>query len=277
MTVKKILLLASTILAVFLLLLVFFRSKEISENVFTQINDSSAINTLAIRFIKVLPGTFIMGRSVAIAPMNWDLPRHQVTLSKAFYLSECEITQDQWSKLMPINPSAVIGNDLPVYNLSWAEILEFINKLNDREKTSSYRLPTEAEWEYACRAGTDTAYFWGNDSTQKKLYAWFYDNAQFQPHPVATLEPNPWGFFDMLGNVDECCSDFFDKEYYKISPEMNPSGPKGHSPNKVTRGGNVFSQSILVRCGARSFIKKDKKEGPEAHRTHGFRLARDID
>ena len=149
-----------------------------------------------------------------------DELEHPVTLRKDYYLGVCEVTQSQYQKVMRKNPSYFQGRrvdgesgDLPVEQVSWEDAVLFCKRLSElpEEKMAgrSYRLPTEAEWEFACRADSSSAYFFDTDPATLDEYAWFKKNSADRTHPVGTKKPNPWGLFDMHGNVAEWCSDWF--------------------------------------------------------------------
>ncbi len=158
-------------------------------------------------------------------------PQHQVTITKPFYMGAHEVTQQQYETVMGTNPSSVKGGNLPVETVSWNDAYAFCAKLSGMEKTS-YSLPTEAQWEYACRAGTETAFFWGEEPDGQ--YAWMHLNDNGQVHDVGTREPNALGLYDMSGNVWEWCSDWFGR--YKAGAQIDPTPPKD-IPCRVTRGG----------------------------------------
>jgi len=153
------------------------------------------------------------------------VPKHEVTLTRGFYLGKYEVTQAQYEVIMGSNPSrSTKAPDCPVDNVGESDALEFCAKL--AEKTGhEVRLPTEAEWEYASRAGRDTKWFFGNDPSQLGDYAWFKDNADVKSHPVGRKKPNPWGLYDIYGNVCERISDKYSRSYYSISPKVDPTGP----------------------------------------------------
>lgn len=152
------------------------------------------INSIDMEFVHVPAGTFLMGSRDLEQGSSKEKPRHTVHISKPFYLGKYEVTQKQWLTVIGnINPSNFLSSDRPVDEVSWDDVQAFIQKLNALEKTNSYRLPTEAEWEYAARAGSDTSYCYGDDQEGVKLsqYAWFESNAKQQTHPVGMLSPNP--------------------------------------------------------------------------------------
>jgi len=173
-------------------------------------------NKLNMRFVSIPPGTFIMGSPPDEIGREHDEVQHSVTISKGFYISETEVTQAQWKKLMGNNPSGFsqLGLDRPVEQVSWHDSMRFIDKLNIMERTDKYRLPTEAEWEYACRAGSKSA-FAGGDITEASCnvmpaladMAWYCANANSTTHPVRAKKPNAWGLYGMHGDVHEWCMD----------------------------------------------------------------------
>jgi len=181
--------------------------------------------TMELVYIK--PGTFVMGgESETDGRFQCvEVPKHEVTLTRGFYLGKYEVTQAQYEAIMGSNPSrSTKAPDCPVDNVGEPDALEFCAKL--AEKTGhEVRLPTEAEWEYASRAGRDTKWFFGNDPSQLGDYAWFKDNADAKSHPVGRKKPNPWGLYDIYGNVCERISDKYSRSYYSISPKVDPTGP----------------------------------------------------
>lgn len=195
-------------------------------------------NRSGVEFIKIESGCFHMGRDPNTEQGAKDeLPRHKVCITKPFYIGKTEVTQDQWMKIMDFNPSKFKGGDRPVERVSWNTVDEFLMVLNEQEWGARYRLPTEAEWEYAARAGTATRYFFGDDPGELAEYAWYanQDTAE-QTHPVAAKRPNPWGLHDVYGNVWELVNDRYGSEYYSHSPTDDPPGPNtGHL--RVDRGG----------------------------------------
>ena len=196
-----------------------------------------------------------------------ETPQHRVTLSKPFYIGKFEATQAQWTAVMGDNPSEFKRSGNPVENVSWDDVQEFIQRLNAREGHTRYRLPTEAEWEYAARAGTDSAYFFGDDARDIERYAWIdgsYDADTAQP--VGQKQPNPWGLYDMYGNVWEWVSDWFDEEYYSNSPTTDPQGPSSGSL-RAFRGGCWFNPAEFCRSALRNC---DREDSPRKGR--GFRL-----
>jgi formylglycine-generating enzyme required for sulfatase activity len=153
------------------------------------------------------------------------VPKHVVTITKGFYLGKYEVTQAQFELIMGSNPSrSTKAPNCPVDRVSWADALKFCADVAHKTKRP-VRLPTEAEWEYASRAGRSTPWFFGNDPSKLGEYAWFKDNAGGKSHPVGQKKPNPWGLYDIYGNVNERVADTYAKDYYKKSPKVDPVGP----------------------------------------------------
>jgi len=199
-------------------------------------------------FVYIKPGIFQWGNSM-------------VTISKGFYMQATEVTQGQWKAVMKDNPSRMkVGDNFPVDQVSWEDTKEFIHRLNIKEKTNKYRLPTEAEWEYACRAGSDTDFANGNSHD---AMAWTRSNSN-STHPVAEKKANNWGLYDMHGNVKEWCED-----RYGNSPSVNVTDPAGisHSTARVVRGGSWGNSPWRCESGTR------ERENPNIRIcTTGFRL-----
>ncbi len=181
--------------------------------------------TMDLVYIK--PGTFVMGgESKTDGRFECvELPKHEVKLTKGFYLGKYEVTQAQYQAIMGSNPSrSTKAADCPVDNVGVDEAWTFCGKLAETTGLD-VRLPTEAEWEYASRAGRDTKWFFGDDPSEIGEYAWFKDNADAKSHPVGQKKPNPWGLYDIYGNVCERISDTYARNYYAQSPKEDPTGP----------------------------------------------------
>lgn len=217
-------------------------------------------------FVKIPAGCFEMGASKAEDGGDEEYPQHQACISQAFYLQKTELTQAQWKTVMGSSPSHFSGANLPVENVSWNDVQAFIAKLN-KQTGKQYRLPTEAEWEYAARAGSTTRYSFGDDESRLQNYAWYEDNSNNQTRLVKQKQPNPWGLYDMHGNVWEWVSDRYAKDYYKDSPEQDPQGPSSGS-ERVNRGGGWDYDRLVLRSAARSRNSADHKDSEI-----GFRLA----
>jgi formylglycine-generating enzyme required for sulfatase activity len=187
------------------------------------------------------PGTFSMGADDGNARR---MPVHGVRISQPFFMSAFEVTNAQWKRVMGGVPSQWQEDDHPVEHVSWDDATDFCRRLSELpgERTLGrvYRLPTEAEWEYACRAGTTTRYFFGDDPSRLGDYGWFTDNADSMTHPVGLKAPNPWGLYDMHGNVGEWCGDWFGS--YPSGAVTDPSGPP-EGTMRVRRGGGWISHA----------------------------------
>ncbi len=182
---------------------------------------------VTMEMVHIKSGTFVMGgESKTDGRFECiEVPKHQVQLTSGFYLGRYEVTQAQYKAIMGSNPSkSTKGPDCPVDNVGEPDALTFCGKLAEITGRD-VRLPTEAEWEYASRAGSDTKWFFGNDPLQIGEYAWFKDNAGAKSHPVGQKKPNPWGLYDIYGNVCERISDKYSKNYYAQSPRVDPTGP----------------------------------------------------
>jgi len=225
---------------------------------------SSLTNTLGMQFALIPAGEFQMGST---SGDDDERPVRTIRISKPFYLGIYEVTQGQWEAVMGSNPSQFKGDaSRPVESVSWEEVQQFIDKLNTRESGTKYRLPTEAEWEYAARAGSKTAYSFGDDSSQLSKYAWFGDNAGNTTHPVGKLQPNAWGLHDMYGNVAEWVQDWYDK--YTAEPVIDPQGPSSGS-DRVIRGGSWSHGAGICRSACRGDVAPGARNG-----YLGFRLLR---
>jgi formylglycine-generating enzyme required for sulfatase activity len=191
-------------------------------------------NSIGMKLRLIPAGTFSMGDGDA------DGPPHTVTITKPFYLGVCEVTNAEWKNVMRKVPGRSKDDDLPVSNVSWDDAMKFCWMLTtlpeERDAGRVYRLPTEAEWEYACRAGTATTFSFGDDESLLEDYGWFRGNAANESHPVGEKKPNPWGLHDMHGNVWEWCSDFFSRDAVAAGPATDPQGPDDGS-SRVRRGG----------------------------------------
>ena len=231
----------------------------------------SFTNNLGMDFIGIEAGSFMMGSNKG-EPR--EQPVHRVEITRPFYLGVTPITQGQWEQVMGDNPSAFKqGANHPVENVSWRRVQEFVEALNRREQRSHYRLPTEAEWEYACRAGTTTEYSFGDDEEQLGEYAWYSDWPGGSTHPVGQKKPNIWGLYDMHGNVWEWVQDWYAEDYYKqfqSKTAIDPRGPK-QGTYRVIRGGSWNNYATYLR----SAYRDDRPPG-NAYDYVGFRLLRTI-
>jgi formylglycine-generating enzyme required for sulfatase activity len=199
-------------------------------------------------------GSNQMGSNYSDTLDNYDneKPVHTVHLTQPFYLGKYEVTQGQWQAVMGNNPSAFKGDaNLPVEQVSWDDVQEFMRRLNGREGGATYRLPTEAEWEYAARAGSTTAYSFGNDARLLGEYAWYNGNAGGTTHPVGQKKPNAWGLHDMHGNVWEWVQDWHGT--YPSGTVTDPVGPSSYfPPQSVYRGGGWLYTARSCRSASRS-------------------------
>lgn len=219
---------------------------------------------VGIEFVLVKGGCFEMGSFLT----NGDAkPTHQVCLED-FYMGKYEVTQGQWKAVMAGNPSENrAGDNYPVENVSWEDVQEFIGRLN-KLTGGKYRLPTEAEWEYAARSGGKKERWAGtNDHMELKEYAWYEENSSLATHPVGQKRPNGAGLYDMCGNVLEWVADWYGEKYYHDSPKNNPEGPSSGDA-KVLRGGcfdlDLWDISAWRRCRNAPSVRD---------RDYGFRLA----
>jgi formylglycine-generating enzyme required for sulfatase activity len=210
------------------------------------------IKTIDMEFVLIQPGEFDMGSTAnEIDRYDDEGPVHHVTISEAFYLGKYEVTQKQWYEVIGDNPSYFKGDDLPVEMVSWDDVQEFIKKLNEIENTDKYRLPTEAEWEYAARAGTTTRYSFGDDDSKLGEYAWYRENSEDKTHPVGKKGANPWGLYDMHGNVWEWVQDEW-HDTYDGAPVDGSAWEDGVGAIRVSRGGSWISDAGRCRS-ARCF------------------------
>jgi formylglycine-generating enzyme required for sulfatase activity len=226
-------------------------------------------NSIGMEFVPIPAGSFVMGSDKGKDKEAGDdeIPQHQVTISKPFYLGRYEVTQAQWEAMMGNNPSKFQGRNNPVENVSWEDAQEFIKRLNAREGTNAYRLPTEAEWEYAARAGTTGIYSFGDDEASLGRHAWYDDNSDEKSHPVGQKAPNAWGLYDMHGNVYEWVQDWYDGFYYYKTPSENPRG-LFIGLIRVNRGGAWVHGAWGCRSAFRGNNSPDRRRSDI-----GFRLA----
>jgi formylglycine-generating enzyme required for sulfatase activity len=261
-------------------------------------------NSIGMKLVLIPPGEFTMGsspeeiafeveegkklklRQAELGEFRNEGPRHRVRISRPFYLAECPVTQDEYEKVMGVNPSdfaahpidpssfkpplnkeaiqwrrdciaKVAGRDTrrhPVEMVTWDEAAEFCRRLSQTPAEQAarrvFRLPTEAEWEYACRAGSTTRWYGANDEAELAQYAWFKDPGDVMTHPVGRKKPNAWGLFDMHGAVRQWCADWFGEDYFAQSPATDPGGPPA-GRNRVVRGGDWLCFRYYARCAFR--------------------------
>jgi formylglycine-generating enzyme required for sulfatase activity len=232
--------------------------------------EKTCINSIGMEFILIPAGSFIMGADKNFEEADDDeTPQHLVSISRPFYLGKYEVTQAQWTAMMGNNPSRVKGRSNPVEQVSWHDVQAFIKRLNAKEGHNRYRLPTEAEWEYAARAGTTGAYSFGDDAAGLGGYGWYRDNSGDKPHPVGQKQPNAWGLYDMHGNVLEWVQDWYSDEYYGNNPSTDPICLSS-GPTRVVRGGALSCSARDCRSAYRDYFAAGNR-----HNDLGFRLALD--
>jgi formylglycine-generating enzyme required for sulfatase activity len=223
-------------------------------------------NDFGMEFVQIQPGEFTMGCSPGDSECySGESQAHRVRITQGFQIGKYEVTQEQWQAAMGSNPSRGQGATLPVEAVSWDDIQGFLQRLNSRNDGFLYRLPTEAEWEYAARAGTTDKY--AGASTLEDI-AWYQSNSGGQTHPVGQKRPNAWGLYDMLGNIQEWCQDWYDGSYYSSSPVENPAGPSS-GQTRILRGGSFYGSARYVRVSIRG------SNVGERHVSRGFRCVRE--
>jgi formylglycine-generating enzyme required for sulfatase activity len=225
--------------------------------------------TLGAKFVLVPSGTFTMGSPSSELGRYGNETQHQVTISRSFYMQTTMVTQGQWKWVMGSNPShfSSCGDDCPVEEVSWNDVQDFIKKLNSMEGTDKYRLPTEAEWEYAARSGGKQEEYAGTASESNLGdYAWYGANSGGKTHPVGQKRPNDLGLYDMSGNVLEWIQDWY--EEYPSSHVTDPAGPSSGS-YRVNRGGSWSNFPRRCRTAVRDYNYPDLR-----YFDLGFRLAR---
>jgi formylglycine-generating enzyme required for sulfatase activity len=222
-----------------------------------------------MKFAYIEAGKFMMGSPNNEKPRHQAEWQHEVEITKGYWMGVYEVTQEEYEKVLDKNPSHFKGARLPVERVSWYWAMEFCKKLSKKEG-KRFDLPTEAEWEYACRAGTKTAYHYGDTLSPKQAnfnfpVAWNSRVDKNAPRPlgktapVGSYGPNAFGLHDMHGNVSEWCKDWFRVEYYKSSPPRDPQGPTipGNEPGHVLRGGNFARLDRECRSASRWFLREN--------------------
>ena len=230
--------------------------------------------------VEVPPGEFIMGDDGGAAE---ERPAHTVRVS-AFCIDATEVTQKSFEALMGRNPAKFVGPDRPVERVSWYAAIQYCNARSLKEglrpcydlktlacdfSADGYRLPTEAEWEYACRAGTRTRFSFGDDPGGLAACGWLKENAARTTHPVRQKPPNPWGLYDMHGNVAEWCNDFYGPGYGAAAEAVDPRGPASGT-ERVLRGGSWSSGAEACRSSAR--VRRGPRPGRRVLRLRGVRV-----
>jgi len=243
---------------------------------------SSSTTGSSATMLEIPAGRFVMGD-----PDEVDAAPHEVNIS-AFYLDKYLVTQDQFQTLMHDNPSRWKGGNNPVEQVRWSDAVRFCNKRSEAEglkpcydlqtwkcdfDADGYRLPTEAEFEYACRAGTGTPYLSGNTSAKLGDFAWFEKNSGGHPHAIGQKQPNAWGLYDMCGNLWEWCNDFYQVDYYASAARQDPKGPL-EGKTKVVRGGSWRAPAENCRPGYRYNENPGYADVCFGYDIYGFRCAR---
>ncbi len=213
---------------------------------------------IKLEMVLIPAGEFLMGHPGEYA-VDSEKPRHRVRITKPFHLGKYLVTQEQWEAVTGDNPSRFKAPKNPVERVSWDDCQQFLQKLNERfrphpspfpQGEGEFRLPTEAQWEYACRAGSTTSYYFGNDQSALRDYAWYEWNSDRKTHAVGEKKPNAWGLYDIQGNVWEWCQDWYDDGYYAKSPTDDPTGPETGSDH-VDRGNSWGSPAGLCDLATR--------------------------
>ena len=202
-------------------------------------------NTIGMEFNLIPAGSFMMGSENGYGD---ERPVHKVTITKPFYIGIYPVFQGEYEVVMWSNPSGFRGNRRPIEQVTWYDAKEFCRRLSEKEGVT-YRLPTEAEWEYACRAGTTTRYYWGDRIDED--YLWYKDNSGWKTHPVGQKLPNAWGLYDMAGNVWEWCEDWYGS--YSPDEQTDPVGPSSGS-SRVLRGSSWYGGTEFVRSANRDLF-----------------------
>lgn len=212
------------------------------------------VNNVSFKMIMVESGSFTMGATPEMKdPWDDEKPTHQVTLTQDYYIGKTQVTQTLWKAVMGDNPSWFKGDNLPVECVSWNDCQKFISKLNSLTG-QKFRLPTEAEWEFAARGGNKSKHYQYSGSNNLDDVAWHWNNSGGQTHPVATKKPNELGIHDMSGNVWEWCSDWYGS--YASNAQTNPAGPNSGS-YRVLRGGSWNHCARSCRSSNRNYCTPD--------------------
>ncbi len=221
------------------------------------------VDGVAMELVLIPAGEFLMGSPESEwARRSNEGPQHLVKITKPFYLGKYEVTQEEWEAVMGSNPSRRKGPRRPVVGITWQGCREFIEKLNEQSGDSrlEFRLPFEAEWEYACRAGTTTAWSFGDDPHDLEHYAWFIGNSERQTHPVGQKKPNPWGLYDVHGNVSEWCADCYVLRPYSHDYRTAPVPMRGRTTftgYRTLRNGSRRSSADGTRSACRALTAHD--------------------
>jgi formylglycine-generating enzyme required for sulfatase activity len=231
-------------------------------------------NSIGMEFVLIPPGEFQMGikkEEMEGRPYNGQ-PLHSVKIKREFYIGKFEVTQGQWKVLMGSNPSEFqnCGSDCPVENVKWNEVKTFIKKLNEKKDGYQYRLPSEAEWEYAARATTTTKHYWGDDP-EKKLWQYYAHHTEFSPAKVGSYLPNAFGLYDMSGNVWEMCEDVWRKDFANLTGDSSPN-LQGDADFRLVKGGGWGQSYNELLISRRNDLYVES-----ANYAKGFRIVATLD
>jgi len=230
----------------------------------------SFTNSIGVKLVYIKLGTFLMGSPASEKGRDDDETQHRVTITRGFYLGVHEVTQAQYEAVMGTNPALFKkGGNYPVENVSAGEAEDFCKRLSAKEGRT-YRLPTEAEWEYACRAGTTTLFAFGDSDVGLSNYAWHHGNSRGRTHPVGEKKANAWGLYDMHGNVFEWCLDKYGS--YPSGDQIDPRGPNSRTWVHVMRGGAWRYVATVCRSAHRTAAQSSVRPGHAYYATLGFRL-----
>jgi len=225
-----------------------------------------------IEMVRIEPGEFDMGSPVTEQGRYDDEQLHRVRISKPFLMARHQVTQALWQRMMGEHQPAFPNAQGPVETVSYEDCQEFLARLNRAVPGGGFRLPTEAEWEYACRAGTTTRFNFGEDEAELADYAWCGQNSGGKTHEVGTRKPNPWGLYDMNGNVCEWCQDWYGEYGAPGKGALeDPTGP-AEGTQRVLRGGSWRNEARICRSAFRT-----KGYPTYRHPIYGLRLARDAE
>ncbi len=242
-------------------------AEEVEEE---EVDDSTFTNSIGMEFVMIESGEFIMGSPEDELYSDKDeRPMRQVTVPYDFYIGIYEVTQAEWKAVMDTEPFEFKGNDLPADKVSWSDANKFLDKLNKMEDGAKYRLPTEAEWEYAARAGTSTAFVSGSDEAGLFQYAWFTENSEDKTHPVGLKEANAWGLYDVHGNLAEWVMDEYHSNYQKAPSDSRVW--EGGVDRRVIRGGSWDNAAENCRSGHRDSIGEGSRKN-----YIGFRIVKEV-
>ncbi|SFM31184.1 formylglycine-generating enzyme family protein [Methanolobus profundi] len=232
------------------------------------------VNSIGMEFVSIPSGEFQMGS--VVPEKNWyrnEGPVHKVNIKRSFYLGRYLVTQEQWSEIMENDPSKFKGSGRPVDRVSWSAGQEFIARLNEKEDTVRYRLPSEAEWEYACRAGSITRYSFGDSETELDPYC-YYGNQDIGSHPVGEKKPNNWGLYDMHGNLWEWMQDVYHDSYDNAPRDGSAREDlDGSRSMRVLRGGSWQTPAVGCRSASRYYLPSVVRRNSSRV---GLRLVRDV-